>query len=147
MQITDAEACLRRRLNEAGVALDDPHFLTAWEVFKSFAAEAVDTSSDGLLFESGVYRFTGSERFTVSFLRQFETIDEDGDHDQYQQLRCEFLYEPADELRSLGSSTIWCFPSEGDSLPDWCKEVEDRVEFNRAARLVPVDSRVSQEPV
>lgn len=107
----------------------------------------MDSPTDGLLFESGVYRFTGSERFTVDFLCQFEVVYEDGDHDHYEQLRCEFLYEPTDELRSLGSLTLWCFPSDGDSIDDWCKEVEDRVEFEWATRLVPSKATVSQEAV
>ncbi len=147
VQIADAETRLRQRLSEAGVAPGDRSFLATWEVFKQFAADSVDSPTDGLLFESGVYRFTGPERFTVHFLRQFEVAYEDGDHDHYEQLRCEFLYEPTDELRSLGSLNLWCFPSDGDSIADWFKEVEDRVEFEWATRLVPSKATVSQETV
>ena len=78
------------------------------------------TASDGLLFETGVYRFAGSPLLTVSFLRQFEV-----------------LYEPIDELRALGSFTLWCFPSDGDSVSEWYGEVEGSIEFEWAARLDP----------
>lgn len=147
MEISAAEARLRHALVESGVDPDNPTFLATWRVFKHFAAEAVETASDGLLFESGVYRFTGSERFTVDFLRQFEVLYEDGDHDYFEQLRCEFLYEPTEELRALGSLTLWCFPSDGESVADWCDEVERRVEFEWATRLAPSQATVSQERV
>ena len=134
-------------LIESGVDPDNPAFLETWRVFKQFATETVDTASDGLLFESGVYRFTGPERFTVHFTRQFEVLYEEGDHDHFEQLRCEFLYEPTEELRALGSLTLWCFPSDGESVADWCEEVEQTVEFEWAARLTPSQTEVSQEAV
>lgn len=90
MQIADAETRLRQGLSETGVDPVDPSFLATWQVFKHFASDPVDSPTDGLLFESGVYRFTGPERFTVDFLRQFEVYQDD-DHDHYEQLRCEFL--------------------------------------------------------
>lgn len=64
MEVTDAQRLFRQRLTEAGVDPSNPSFVATWEVFKLFTTEAVDTSNDGLLFESGVYRFTGPERFT-----------------------------------------------------------------------------------
>jgi hypothetical protein len=134
-------------LIESGFDPDNPAFLETWRVFKQFATETVDTASDGLLFESGLYRFTGPERFTVHFTRQFEVLYEDGDHDHFEQLRCEFLYEPTEELRALGSLTLWCFPSDGESVADWCEEVEHTVEFEWAARLTPSQTEVSQEAV
>ena len=137
MEISAAEARLRHVLVESGVDPDNPTFLHTWQVFKHFVAEAVDTASDGLLFESGVYRFTGFERFTVDFLRQFEVLYEDGDHDHFEQLRCEFLYEPTEDLRALGSLALWCFPSDGESAADWCQEVEHTVEFEWATRPTP----------
>ena len=147
MQIAAAAARLRQRLIEPGINPNNPTFLGAWQVFKQFAAEAVDTASDGLLFQSGVYRFTGSERLTVSFLRQFELLYDDGDHDHFEQLSCEFLYEPTDELRAIGSFTLWCFPSDGESVADWCEAVENRIEFQWASRLVPSQAAVAQEVV
>jgi hypothetical protein len=109
------------RLIDSAVDADRPTFLATWDVFAQFATEAVDTASDGLLFESGVYRFTGSERFTVQFLRQFEVLYDDGDHDHFEQLRCEFLYEPTEELRALGSLTLWVSPQPVNPLPTGAK--------------------------
>lgn len=147
VQIADAEARLRQRLIEAGINLDNLTFLATWRVFKQFAIEAVDTASDGLLFQSGIYRFTGPERFTVGFLRQFEVLYENGDHDHFEQLSCEFLFVPTDEVRALGSHTLWCFPSDGESIADWCEEVEGSIEFQSAARLMPSQATVLQEVV
>jgi hypothetical protein len=147
VQISAAEARLRHRLIESGVDPDNPTFLATWKVFTQFAREAVNTASDGLLFESGIYRFTGSERFTVHFTRQFEVLYDDGDHDHFEQLRCEFLYEPTEELRALGSLILWCFPSEGESIADWCEEAEHTVEFEWARELTPSQATASQEVV
>lgn len=147
VEISAAEARLRHALAEAGVDPDDPTFLAAWRVFKQFATEAIHSGSDGLLFESGVYGFTGPERFTVAFVRQLEVLYEDGDHDHYQQLRCEFLYDPTDEVRTLGSLTLWCFPSDGEPIADWFREVEQTIEFEWATRLTPLEATVSQEAV
>ena len=147
MQIASAEARLHQMLTESGINPDNPSFLATWRVFKQFATEEVETASDGLLFQAGVYRFTGSERFTVDFLRQFEILYDDGDHDHFEQLHCEFLYEPTDELRALGSFTLWCFPSDGESIADWCEEVENRIEFQWASKLAPTQATVAQEVV
>jgi hypothetical protein len=92
-----------------------------------------------------VYSFTGPERFTVSFLRQFQHLDEDGEHDGYEQLRCEFLYEATPDLRDFGRSSFWCFPLEGDALSGWTDEVEGRTEFRYAADLTPTAAGVSQD--
>lgn len=147
MRIADIEKRFRRKLKQSGIDLVRPILPATWEVFKGFAGETVDSASDGLLFESGTYRFTGTEQFTVSLVRQFEVVDDAGDHEHYVHLRCEFLYEPTDELRSHGSFNLWCFPSDGDSIGEWVDGVESRIEFQSAVRLVPVSVTVSQEQV
>ena len=53
-----------------------------------------------LLFQCGVYDFTGEELFYFDFVRQF-TIEEDG---YMEQLHCEFVFEPIEELRKLETS-------------------------------------------
>ena len=145
MEIEDAEARFRQVHQDAGGEADD--FMAWWRAFTRFATEPVESASDGLLFQAGTYSFTGSEKYTVGFVRQFEVVDEDNEFEYYVQLQCEFLYEPNADLRALGSYNLWCFPSDGDSIDDWVGAVEARIEFQTAQRLAPTSVTVEQEQV
>jgi hypothetical protein len=147
MPISGAKARLTERLTEVVVSTAEPNFEATWQVFKAFAGEPVASASDGLLFQTGIHRFSGPERFTVSFLRQFESLDIDGDHESCDQLACEFFYEATDASTMRVSSSLWCFPSKGDSVSDWYEAVERRTEFRLAARLTPVSATIFQEQV
>lgn len=134
-------------LVEADIDPAEPGFLASWEVFKQFAAREVDSASDGFLFQSGIHTFTGRELLHVGYVRQFEVTDDEGDHEYYVQLRCEFMLEPTPPALERPSLTLWCFPPEGDSFEDWSSQVEATPEFDHAVHHQPIATEVIQEAV
>jgi len=147
MRIDQAEAKLRQLLQAMGA---DPKHLAVgetWEAFKRFAVEPVATASDGLLFQAGTFDFYGPDRFIVDFVRQFEVVDNEERHEHYEQLHCEFLFEPNPDLRALDTFELWCFPAEGDSPDAFFEEVEGRPEFRAVVARTPISASVFQEAV
>lgn len=63
---------------------------------------------DDLLFETGVFDFTGEKMFHFSLVRQFQFLDEN----EYVQLHLEILYSPRPLLKLL-YGTKWGTPSDG----------------------------------
>ncbi|WP_237446498.1 hypothetical protein [Shimazuella alba] len=61
------------------------------------------------MFQCGVYDFTGEELLYYDFVRQF-TNEED---DPMEQLHCEFVFKPTNELKKL-KTTEWYFDTDGD---------------------------------
>ena len=76
-----------------------------------------------LLFQCGVYDFTGEELFYCDVVRQF-AIEEEG---HLEQLHCEFVLELTKELRKLETSLMY-FDYEGD-VEVFYSEVESLEEF------------------
>ena len=120
----------------------------ALPVFEEFARVGFDVSAtaeaDLLLYEYGVFSFTGRPLFTVSLVRQFEICDEAGEHDGYVQFRCEFGFEPDPELAALGERVHWGIPVEGhDPVTDWVAAVRDDATWavvgHRVAALFETD--------
>lgn len=59
------------------------------DAFRQMCAEDVGDPDD-LLFETGVYNFTGEKKFHFSLVRQFQFLD----NDEYVQLRLDITAEP-----------------------------------------------------
>ncbi|KXH86076.1 hypothetical protein [Sporosarcina sp. HYO08] len=113
-----------------------------WEVFKSFGKEQIDGGEEtALLFQCGVYDFTGEELFCFDFVRQF-TIEEEG---HLVQLHCEFVFEPAEELSKLETSLMY-FDYEGD-VKDFYSEVESLGEFKIPLKYKPLRLNIYTEEI
>lgn len=110
--IADAVAVFTQLLSNAGRTADELTFDTALEVFGRFAAQRFDTvpvpDSDGLLYQYGVYGFTGQDRFHLDLTRQFETVGDADEHQGFVQFHCTMLYPPDPRLRALGRHSQWC---------------------------------------
>jgi hypothetical protein len=104
---SEAESHYRHTLREAGFSEQRPDALLAWRVFREFAEVPVECSEDALLFQSGVYDFTGRDLFHFGFVRQF-TFEEDGEYDHMEQLDCSLLFEPDAELQKL-ETNLWSY--------------------------------------
>lgn len=102
---------------------------TAWTLFGSFSGIEFDVprepESDGLLYQFGVYDFSGESRFHFDLTRQFGLRDSD----EYLQFHCDLRYLPAPPLRALGSHSEWWFPGDGRQLPEWVDVVNQRAEW------------------
>jgi hypothetical protein len=122
-----------------------------WEVFKEFIEIQFETEgpdSDGVIFQTGTFNFHGQDEFYLDFLRQFQVVDQDGDHDHYEQLHCEFRFPATEATRLFGKFNIWWF--SGDEAQPWGEFVglvERRPEFIAFRSTAPQAAVIEQGPV
>ena len=138
MNVKHAEGTLRGMLAEGGIDLEQPALLETWRVFRTFAEQPIDSESDGILVQSGVYDEDDGERFVFDFLRQVQLPDDD----EFLQIHCEFQFSPTPDLRELGVFEQWWFSDEGDSPSTYFDEIEARPEFRAVSMLTPTQGRV-----
>lgn len=132
--IANAESHLKNRTGEITNDVQK-----VWEEFKSFAKETVVGEEEkAILFQCGVYDFTGEKLFYYDFVRQF--TDGNGD---IQQLHCEFVFEPIKELKKLEASE-WYFDTDGD-VDDFFNEIENLDEFKVPMNHPPLRFNLYQE--
>jgi hypothetical protein len=137
--VKNAESYLEDKISE-----DTDDINKVWETFKDFCKEPVEGEEDKeVLFECGVYDFTGEELFHFNFVRQFTVYEED-EYSQMEQLHCEFLFKPTDELRSLEASE-WSM--DYDDIVDFFNHIENLQEFKIPFNLKPIKSEIFQEEV
>jgi hypothetical protein len=132
MKVAEAQARLEELLSKEGFSLDSPDLRIAWAGFKAFVLEPVDCAHDGVLFECGVYSWTGQELFYFGFVRQF-TVDVDGDYDHMEQLHCQLSRLPTDELRLL-ETNLW-LETFGKDYKSYFAAVEALPQFRKAIVL------------
>jgi hypothetical protein len=145
MNVRQALPTLKRMMVESGVDSQKPVPRAGWEVFKRFAARPVYCASDGLLFQCGVYEFTGKPMFHFDFVRQFR-IEKDGDYDHMQQLHIEFLFEPTPQTGEMHFDK-WSFDFR--SLEEWFRFIEARPEFRDVIESTaqPASVKLYQEKI
>jgi len=130
--IRETPAVLTSMLHDAGVRpgrVGAADVLTAVEVFRRFAAVAVDDAAspeqdgDGVLAEYGTFTFDGVREFRADLTRQVIEAD---DEDAMWQLHCTFHWSPGADTEALGSGTLWSFGMPLDeffaaarALPGW----------------------------
>jgi hypothetical protein len=149
MRLEQAEEQLRTMLREAGLDIERLDPSGTWNVFKLFAADAVEgrgpePDDDMCLFEYGVYDWSDGKgpRFNWNLCRQFIIYD-DGEYDRMDQLRCDLYFEVTPQLELLQPAGIW----SGPDLVDWATRVETQEGFDAVTELTPVESRVGQAQV
>lgn len=137
IKLKDAESYLKDKIGE-----NSSDIAKVWEVFKSFGREQVEGEEEiALLFQCGVYDFTGEKLFYYDFVRQF-TLVEDG---HMEQLHCEFTFEPTSELNRLEVSE-WYFDYEGD-VEEFYTKIEGLEEFKVPLKGNPIRLNIYQEEV
>lgn len=95
MKTEQSEVLLKKRLKENGFDWKNPDLRTGWETFKQICSQKFDCADEGLMFETGVYDFTGEELYYLFLMREF-TQEVEGEFDYMEQLHLEFSY-PSDE--------------------------------------------------
>jgi hypothetical protein len=139
----DALAHLRAALASAGFREDAPDPDTAWRAFRAFAAVPVAVEDDALLFQCGVWSFTGRPMFHWNLTRQL-TRDGRGDDDAMEQLSLTILYEPVPGLQDVETS-LWSY--DFADVDAWAAAVQALPEFAAAKAQPPAGCEISQEPV
>jgi hypothetical protein len=129
MQTSEAEEQLRMMLVAAGFDGQNPEPSVAWETFKSFVREPFDCADDGVLFECGVFNFTGEDLFYLEFVRQFSFDDDAGEYERMEQLHCTFTRLPTAELFTI-QKNLWAY--EFASLDEYFAAIENLQEFHIA---------------
>ncbi|MFB7116172.1 hypothetical protein [Streptomyces sp. NPDC056190] len=149
--VDDAVALLEGELRAGQRALAGVGTEDAWQAFLRFGRRLFDVSdaadADGILFQYGTYSFDGPATFTVDLTRQFEVVDDDGDHDHYVQVHCEIRYGSERALEALGSFDSWFFHNAGADLEEWARELTERSAWTTVRTLTPTEIRVFQERV
>lgn len=139
INVQEAEEYLKSKIGNS----DD--ITTVWEVFKAFGKEPIEGEDEiALLFQCGVYDFTGEELFYLDFVRQF-TIYDCEDYSRMEQLHCEFVFEPLEELSKLEVSLMY-FDYEGD-VEDFYSEVESCEAFKIPLKYKPSRLNIYQEEI
>jgi hypothetical protein len=137
--VQNAENYLKDKIGE-----DAEDIKKVWETFKDFCKEPVEGEEDKeILFQCGVYDFTGEELFHFDFVRQFTVYEED-EYSHMEQLHCEFLFKPTVELRKLEVSE-WSM-DYGD-IDDFLNHIENLQEFKITLNLKSIKSEIYQEEV
>lgn len=141
ININETEQHLKAMLKD--VNADD--VMNVWNTFKSFAKVDVDCAESSLLFQCGVYNFTGTELFYFDFVRQF-ILEVDGEYSHMEQLHCEFIYTQVEVLRSLKKS-LWTYDTE-NNLELFFDKVEALNEFSIPIQeYCPFELEVYQEEI
>ncbi|MGG0655312.1 hypothetical protein [Rummeliibacillus pycnus] len=137
--VKNAESYLK---NKIGADTDD--IKKVWETFKTFCKVPVEGEEDKeILFQCGVYDFTGEELFHLDFVRQFTVYEED-EYSRMEQLHCEFLFKPTDELSNL---EIVEWSMDYHDIDDFFNHIEKLQEFKIFFNIKPINSEIYQEEV
>lgn len=135
--VKNAESYLKDKIGK-----DSDDIKKVWDTFKDFCEKSVEGEEDReVLFQCGVYDFTGEELFHFDFVRQF-TVYEDDEYSHMEQLHCEFLFKPTVELRKLEVSE-WSM--DYDEIDDFFNHIESLQEFKIPFNLKPIKSEIYQE--
>ena len=114
MQPGDMQAVLTARLTREGRALQHVTPTEGIEevlrFYEEIRADGCDLDGDGdmLLYQWGVYAWSGPEAFELDITRQFVLPDDDEPY----QLSLTFNFDPEPELRELGDGNEWCYRPE-----------------------------------
>jgi hypothetical protein len=144
MLITEVEARLKTLLRDGGFDFRNPDPELAWSIFKSFVQEPVECADDGILFQCGVYEWTGEPQFEFDFTRQFSTDDEDGEYEGMEQLHCKFSCDPDEELQELNTN-LWAY--DFATLDEYFEAVQALKEFQVATSRHKWNCEVTQGKV
>jgi hypothetical protein len=121
----------------------------AWSGFIRFGRlrfETTDTPDvDGLLFQYGVFAFSGPPVFSLDLTRQFDVLDNAGEHDHFVQVHCELTYEPVPALAALGRFNSWFFHDSGDDLEQWAATLTAREAWTVLREHQPLKADIYQE--
>ncbi|WP_139489077.1 hypothetical protein [Brevibacillus dissolubilis] len=141
LELHETERYLKQMISK----YQDPTILNVWNEFKLFTKMDVNCTEPAVLFECGVYSFTGKKLFHFDFVRQFYKVEEN-DEPIIEQLRCQFLFAPSEELKQY-SITFWSYDLDHD-LDTFFARVEELQVFQDVIQnYVPVQLEVYQNQV
>jgi hypothetical protein len=121
--------------------------LTAIERFAQVEFDVADLpEQDGFLFQYTTMT-TVYGAFVLGFVRQFEVVDADQDHEYYVHLRCEYRYPVDDDLAELGHHAQWWFKGGPEPFEEWLEAVRTHAIWTAVAHRTPTAFVIRQEIV
>lgn len=131
--------------DEGASSLSGMSASAAWDLFIAFAevpfVVPAIADADGLLYQFGTYRFTGTAMFHLDLVRQFAVLDSD----EHVQAHLELVFESGDDLVALGGHGEWFWQDDSGVLRDWSRHVRQRPEWRTLSGHRPIDVRVYQD--
>jgi hypothetical protein len=142
INVEDTKEVLIKMLEESKFDFNNPNAKLAWKIFKDFFDIEVECDDDALLFQCGVYKFTGEDLFSIEFVRQF--VSQAGEYyDDMYQLRLTIYYKPDEELQGL-ETNLWTY--DCDSVGEFFDKVENLNGFRVSIEnFVPFKSEIELE--
>lgn len=135
---------LAELLRQHGVSGQPVAGMAAWSAFKAYGREVFGSPGIGLLFQAGTYDFTGKPLFHFDPVCQIEVVDQDGEHDHFEQLHCGMTC-PSDEDLHGATAELWSF--DYDSADAFFAAVESLPVFRIAASRTDYALSVTHEDV
>lgn len=140
----EAKYTFVKMLKESGFCFDRPDPKLAWKVLKEFNNIKVECADDALLFQCGVYDFTGEDLFHFEYVRQF-IFETDDEYDHMEQLSLIFYFKPNSELTDL-KTDLWTYAC--NTIDDFFSRVEEMEHFKTPLeKYVPFQCEIIQEEV
>jgi len=135
---------LKALLSKHGVGQTAQNAVGAWEAFKSFGREVADHEGVALLFQMGTFTLSGQSRFYFDPVAQFEVIDDEGEHDHFEQTHCQLTGPPSDTLKNT-KCVLWSF--DFPTVDAFYRAVEALPEFQIAVLHSPFEVNAFHEQV
>lgn len=110
-------------LKELRTEAADKHKLSELvDVFEKMCQISIDPEEEMILFETGIFAFTGTPLFYFSLVRQFP--NEEGEYDQ---LHLDVMYQPDKKNRAF-CSTVWSEDmAAGENFFDFVRNTDDYI--------------------
>jgi hypothetical protein len=145
LPIDSAADALLTKIQQRGWSVNDLTAPRAWQAFLDFATVPFDIpdqpDADGLLYQFGVYDFSGEPAFHLDPVRQLAVHDED----EYVQVHLEMRFAVDPALVAHGTHDEWWF-SDGDTpLSDWAAAISRRPEWATLSSLKPTSIKIYQD--
>lgn len=119
--------------------------IDVWNLFKDYCGINVLCNDEALLFQCGVFNFTGEDLFYVDFVRQF-IVEEDGEYSYMEQLHCELTFKPSGSLQNL-EKNLWSYDTENNYIK-FFEQVEGLEEFELITNHLKIESlEIKQEMI
>ncbi len=139
LTVRNVESYLKNLISEDTVDMND-----MWETFKVFCREPVEGEEEKeILFQCGIYDYTGEDLFYFDFVRQFSIYKEDN-HPHIEQLHCECVFEPTADLKKLEVSE-WSM--DYNEIEGFFAHIENLQEFKIPLNSKPIKLKIYQEEI
>ncbi|MEV0068003.1 MULTISPECIES: hypothetical protein [unclassified Amycolatopsis] len=146
LPIDSAAEALLAKIDARRWSVSDLSAQQAWAAFLDFAALRFDLpdepDADGLLYQFGVYDFTGEPAFHLDPTRQLALREE-----QYVQVHLDIRFALDPSLVALGRHTEWWFSEDDTAVDDWAGAISLRPEWSVLNQLKPTSIDIYQDEI